>query len=219
MANLVKVDRNGSKHYEGFQPCDRCGGDGVYKWGAVISWGNEPPRTQYAGTCFKCGGSGKVWTTWIERTPEYEAKLAAQRAKRAAERQAKAEEARKAYEAAKAEREAAEAARKAISQHVGAVGDKVALTVTLDHKASFEVRAYAGFGTDTMHVYTFRDEAGNALIWKTTSSLGRWGKDDKGWETFTPVEEGDKVSIKATIKAHGEYKGEKQTELQRVRLV
>ena len=81
---LIKIDRNGSKHYEGLVKCDRCGGDGIYKWGAVING-----RPQYAGTCFKCLGAGTVIDTWIERTPEYEAKLAAKRAEKAAAREAK----------------------------------------------------------------------------------------------------------------------------------
>lgn len=34
--------------------CTRCGGDGIYKWGAVI---NGVP--QYQGVCFRCGGNGQ----------------------------------------------------------------------------------------------------------------------------------------------------------------
>lgn len=59
---LIKVDKNGSKHYEGVVICDRCGGSGVYVWGAIIN-GNP----QYAGTCFKCDGAGMVVDRWIER--------------------------------------------------------------------------------------------------------------------------------------------------------
>ena len=71
MATLIKIDRNGSKHYEGMIPCDRCGGQG-----GSDAW-------QYTGwTCYKCGGTGQVFSKWIERTPEYEAKLAERRRKR-----------------------------------------------------------------------------------------------------------------------------------------
>ena len=116
MATLIKIDRNGSKHYEGFVKCDRCGGQGGSE-----SW-------KYTGfTCYKCNGTGKVWSKWIERTPEYEAKLAERRAKRYAKMQAEyeathAEEIaqRELAERLEAERkareEAYEKARKAISR-------------------------------------------------------------------------------------------------------
>ena len=102
---LIKIDRNGSKHYEGYAKCDRCGGGGIYKWGAVING-----SSQYAGTCFKCLGEGKVYTSWIERTPEYQAKLDAKRKARQEKRRAE-EEAK--YQAEKARREAEQAAREA----------------------------------------------------------------------------------------------------------
>ena len=225
-AKLVRIDKNGSKHFEGYIPCDRCGGDGVYKWGAMISYGGGPAIPQFAGTCFKCGGAGKVLDTWIERTPEYQAKLDARRearqAKVRAEREAewakiRAEEAaKKAAEAkARAEREAAEAARKAISQYVGNVGDKINVTVTLEKEFQFEVPSFRGFGEQRMSIYSFVDEAGNKLVWKTSGGLGTWS--DDGCH-YNKVLEGDLVTIRGTIKEHSEYRGEKQTVLQRVKL-
>lgn len=74
---LIKVDKNGSKHYEVLVDCPRCGGSGVIIF-AVIN--NIPVPTQVDnGVCWKCGGTGKVWGKQIERTPEYEAKLEARR--------------------------------------------------------------------------------------------------------------------------------------------
>ena len=224
MATLVKVDRNGSKHYTGLVKCERCGGDGVYKWGAMISHGYGPPMPQYSGVCYKCNGAGKVRETWIERTPEYQAKLDAQREKRQAAKAAKIAEEKAKKEAeraereaewkkAQAEREAAEAARKAVSQHIGNVGERIQKEVTLESKVSIVVQAFVGFGTDTMRIYIMVDADGNKLVWKTTSIL--W----KDAENYVSVNEGDRFTIKATIKAHGEYKGEKQTEIQRVKIV
>ena len=40
MAKLIKIDRNGSKHYEGECECDRCQGRGQYWWGAMMILGN-----------------------------------------------------------------------------------------------------------------------------------------------------------------------------------
>ena len=76
---LVKVDRNGTKYYEGMARCGKCGGSGQYLW---------------FGVCFDCNGSGKVFETAKEYTPEYQAKLD-ERAKKRAEK--KAEEIRAAF--------------------------------------------------------------------------------------------------------------------------
>ena len=70
MKTLLKIDRNGSKHYIEDE-CPRCHGTGRY--GTY-------------GVCFKCNGSGKFEHTIIERTPEYEKKLADKRAEKNFER-------------------------------------------------------------------------------------------------------------------------------------
>lgn len=87
---LVKIDRNGSKHYEGMIECPKCGGRGLI----VHHMENGQPSYQWTdgGVCWKCGGSGKVLGKWIERTPEYEAKL---EAKRKAKQEAKEAELQK----------------------------------------------------------------------------------------------------------------------------
>lgn len=202
MANktLIKIDKNGSKHWEGMVKCDRCGGQG-----SADAW-------KYTGyTCYKCGGTGQVYMKWIERTPEYEAKLAARRAAKIKAQMAAQEEQRKAYEAKmEAERlrkeaeEAAIKAQKAISQHVGQVGDKIDITATYDHTAWFDFRL--GWTTETMYIHTFKDEAGNTLVWKTSST------------SLPNLDEGDKVQIKGTIKDHNVYKDEKQTLLTRCKI-
>ena len=204
MATLIRTDRNGTKYFEGMCTCDRCGGaGGADKW-AYTGW-----------TCYECGGTGKVHGTWKEYTPEYEAKLEARRKARAekyaqehAEEIAKAEAERKAKE--EAERIAREAEeqrireQKAKSNHVGQVGDKIDVDAILEKSAWYEIPSFRGFGTDTMHVYTFRDAAGNALVWKTSKGLG--------------IESGCNVHLKGAIKEHNEYKDEKQTILTRCKV-
>lgn len=203
MATLIKIDRNGSKHYEGLITCDRCGGRGLY---IVRVENNRPiPTIVDNGVCHKCWGTGKVHGKWIERTPEYQAKLDARRAAKWAALEAKAAEERAKREEAErieAERKAAEeAARKAISQHVGTVGERIELEVEYQRSARFDVKSFIGYGTSTMYVHTFKDAAGNVLVWKTSSGL--------------QLEEGAKVTLKGTVKEHNEYKGEKQTVLTR----
>lgn len=82
----IKTDKNGTKWFADYR-CQHCGGAGCSE-----AW-------RFTGyTCYFCGGSGRRSKPHIykEYTPEYEAKLNAQRIKRAdkrlAERQAKSAE-------------------------------------------------------------------------------------------------------------------------------
>jgi len=227
MAELIKIDRNGTKYYEGMITCDRCGGKGIYFIG--VCNGQLVPSWVDRGVCFKCGGLGKVHGKWKEYTPEYAEKLEARRrakaeaqAKAFAEEEAQREAERKAKEedefetalnelmnlgAERIERERQEAeekARKAISKHVGEIGDKVDLDVVLEKRAWFDVPSFRGYGMDTMYIFTFRDDLGNALVWKTSKGLA--------------IESGTKVHLTGTIKAHDEYMDEKQTVLTRCKV-
>lgn len=213
-AKLIKIDRNGSKHYEGAIICDRCNGRGWFAIGCHN--GQLVPSHVDEGVCYKCYGAGKVIGKWIERTPEYQAKLDAKRqakleaawAAQAAE-QAKLEAERAVREAAeRAEREAEEArikAEKAISQHVGQIGEKVEIKGTYVRTGSWEQPAYAGYGMTTMYCHTFKDAGGNVFTWKTQKGVC--------------LNYGENVVLKGTVKNHGEYKDEKQTELTRCKVV
>ena len=213
-ARLIKIDRNGSKHYEGSIKCDRCDGKGIYYIGVMN--GHLLPSPVDNGICFKCWGSGKVEGKWIERTPEYEAKLEAKRmAKRKAKEEAwerelaernRIEAERRAKE--EAERKAEEErikAEKAISQHVGNIGDKYEGDVKYIKYGSWDMPSYtASWITITMYVYTFKDAQGNVLTWKTQKGL--------------PIEPNTMVKLKGTIKDHTTYKDEKQTMLERCKV-
>jgi hypothetical protein len=209
-AKLIKIDRNGSRHYEGAVVCDRCGGKGYY---AIGVHNMQPVLSPHdGGVCWKCMGAGKVIGKWIERTPEYQAKLDARRhAKREAQRAAaEAEQAkfiaeREAREAAEQAEREAEAARikaeKAISQHVGQIGERVEIKGTYVRTGSWEQKAYAGYGMTTMYCHTFKDADGNVFTWKTQRGIC--------------MNYGENVVVKGTVKAHSEYKDERQTELTR----
>lgn len=87
--SFVKVDRNGSKHYEGQIDCPKCGGVGLichHVENGVPSW-----NWTDGGVCWKCSGTGKVHGKIIIRTPEYEAVLQARRQKKQEEQQKKIE--------------------------------------------------------------------------------------------------------------------------------
>jgi len=90
-----------------------------------------------------------------------------------------------------------EAAR-ANSQHIGTVGDKVTLTITVERIIVLESQ----FGTN--YITIARDEQGNAITYKGKTDIG--GK-------------GDTTTVKASIKDHTVYSGVKQTVIQRPKVV
>lgn len=88
------------------------------------------------------------------------------------------------------------------SNYVGAVGERVVLTLTLKKVIVVE----NAFGIT--HIHLFNDEAGNDFKWFGSKRL------QLDWES-PEVTEGETVAVKATIKNHEEYKGRKQTSLSR----
>lgn len=86
----VRTDKNGTKIYHDYT-CDRCGGKGIYYVGILN--GELQPSHLDSGVCWKCHGTGRMEHPHIhkEYTPEYEAKLNAQREKRQAKKQAEAD--------------------------------------------------------------------------------------------------------------------------------
>jgi hypothetical protein len=80
---LIRVDKNGTKHYESYI-CRKCGGTGHLDY---FSYNDN-------GVCYACNGTGRKLETWTERTPEYEALLEKRRIARLPK---KAEKSRKKY--------------------------------------------------------------------------------------------------------------------------
>lgn len=204
---LVRVDRNGSKHYEGYITCDRCGGSGIFAY-AVIN-GVIVPTIVDDGVCHKCNGAGKVYGKWIERTAEYQAKLDAKREAKWAAEEARIKAEREAREAKeRAEREAREAeikAQKAISKHFGQIGERISINAIYIRTGSWEQRMFgSNFATTTMYCHTFKDFEGNVFTWKTQNNIC--------------LECDTNVTLVGTIKEHSEYKDEKQTVLTRCKI-
>ena len=212
-AKLIKIDRNGSKHFEGSIVCEICNGRGWFAIGSCN--GQLVPSHVDDAVCYKCHGAGKVFGKWIERTPEYQAKLDAKRKAKWEAEQARLDAERAKFEAERAEREAAERAEreaeearikalKAISQHIGQIGGKVEFKGTYIKTGSWEQKSFSGYGMTTMYIHTFKDADGNVFTWKTQNGVH--------------FEYGENVIVKGTIKNHSEYKDEKQTELQRCKI-
>lgn len=210
MTKLIRIDRNGTKYYEGMVPCDRCGGNGYY---ALGTHNGHPVLSPHdGGVCWKCGGTGKVYGKWVERTAEYQAKLDAKAKakweKKAAEQEKIRKEKEAQEEAERLEREAKIKTQKAISQHVGEIGQRITFKVRYTFGTSWDTR----YGVQ--YLYSFKDEQGNVLVWKTSSIP--MVLNDKGEDVI--LNKGDWVNIKGTIKDHTEYRDEKQTVLTRCKL-
>lgn len=99
-------------------------------------------------------------------------------------------------------------ARDAGSVHVGEVGKRMDLTLTV--RSIIEIEG--DFYSFTLTI--FADAAGNVLVYKG-KSLGFF-EDER---TYCHVAGGDTVTLKATVKEHGEREGVKQTIINRPKLV
>lgn len=96
-----------------------------------------------------------------------------------------------------------------MSTYIGTVGQKISTEVKLTNVYEYKDYKFSYYGA-THFIYTMKDAEDNVLVWKTTSVMGI----DRG-EYFHPINKGDTISIKATVKEHSEYKGTKQTVLTR----
>lgn len=86
------------------------------------------------------------------------------------------------------------------NEHVGEVGKRQEFTVTVERLSI----SYGIYGETGIHNMT--DEHGNALVWFASES-SEW------------MEQGRAYRIKATVKDHNEYKGRKQTVVNRVSVI
>ena len=100
--------------------------------------------------------------------------------------------------------------QKARSEHLGVSSERIEVTVTVDKIVEVEVQKFNWFDSGIMLIYLLRDQNGNRIVYKTKSSL---------FYNNEPIEEKTTITIKATVKMHSEYKGEKQTIVQRAKVV
>lgn len=95
------------------------------------------------------------------------------------------------------------AERKANSRHVGKVGERLELAVTVVRRSSFDRPCYgAEWRNETVWVVSMTDQDGNTIVSKSTAFY---------------AEKGEAFRIKATVKDHNEYEGERQTLVQRIK--
>jgi hypothetical protein len=106
---------------------------------------------------------------------------------------------------AKSVAEISERARLAAgSEFVAKIGERIEIKVKVERVASYVRRSFSGYGEETVRISTLRDEAGNAIVVKSPSF----------W-----VEKGEEFVVRATVKEHSEYNGEKQTVVMRAKVL
>lgn len=108
---------------------------------------------------------------------------------------------------------------------------RIEATVTMKNIYEYQRVAYAAWqGTETAYIYSMEAEDGTQYVWKTTSFmvLEVPAKDPKNANFYNrkgeaidheKINRGDVIRIKGSIKGQGEYKGQPQTELTRVKVV
>lgn len=103
--------------------------------------------------------------------------------------------------------------KKKPSEHVGIVGKRKEFELTILHKISYE----NDWGGGT--IFIMSDAEGNKVIYKGSGYIEKIVPPDEKnpYEHYTYAQVGDKVKIVGGVKAHSEYKGEKQTIIQRVK--
>ena len=99
-----------------------------------------------------------------------------------------------------------------MSTYIGSVGQKISIEVKLTNIYEYKDYKFSYYGT-THYIYTMQDAEENVLMWKTTSCMSI----QEGEEFWYLPKKGDTLIIKGTVKEHSEYKGTKQTVLNRCR--
>ena len=109
------------------------------------------------------------------------------------------------------------------------MAQRIKAVVTMKNIYSYEAPAY-GYGYETKYIYTMVAEDGTVYVWKTTTFMGYEVEDPNGWiirekkgqevvYRFDNINKNDVIEITASVKGQGEYKGQPQTELTRVKVV
>ena len=107
----------------------------------------------------------------------------------------------------------AEAEHKKQSDYVGEIGKKIETELILKNRIAYGAN-YNGYCETTNYIYLFEDSAGNTFKWNTSKFLEKIV--DNCYEVIQP---GEKIKIKGSIKAHEEYKDQKQTVITRCKLI
>jgi len=92
--------------------------------------------------------------------------------------------------------------------------------LTIRNIAQWTDYKFSYYGTN-ISLYNMVDEDGKVYVWKTSSALVKVVPDEtpRHNDAYYVADKGDVVEIRASVKGESEYKGEKQTELTRCKLI
>lgn len=103
---------------------------------------------------------------------------------------------------------------KKMSEYIGVVGSRISVEAV--YKKAYEYRTHYTYYGESHSIHVFEDAEGNCIAWNTTGIVSdRKCVNARGDEQT--IYYGSKVLITATVKAHSEYKGTKQTTISRPR--
>lgn len=183
------------------EDCGNCGGTGVYDAPSRVTW--DIKGKGETTWCFACQGAGftMVLVSSVRARARRQEKALAEaeaRAEAAAARNAE-REAQAAAEAAV--REAEQAAKVAASAHLGTVGEKLTVTASIEKRFAFE----GMYGVS--YLWILRTSEGQVVTMYSAAQVMF------DWEDAEGVRE-----VTATVKAHTERDGIKQTQVVRPKL-
>lgn len=96
------------------------------------------------------------------------------------------------------------------SRYFGRIGERVERKVMIKKIHSYERQSYYSYGKDTVYITVLEDEEGHRFVYHSTNSIR------KNIGSFTLYfREGDSLTLRFGIKDHTEYKGFKQTVIER----
>lgn len=101
--------------------------------------------------------------------------------------------------------------------YIGTIKERMNMVVTLVSEYAYCTRF--GYTEQVNYIYKFKDDEDNEIVWKTTKVLGKEYITEKGNEGVIGVNKGDKIEIKATVKAHSIYRDNEQTVITRVKVL
>jgi len=105
------------------------------------------------------------------------------------------------------------------SEWVSEPKKRIDLELTLVRVNEFVRPSYSRYACyDVIHIYTFADADGNCYVWKSANWLAQEIVDGNGTVTDVVADPGDLVRMKATVKEHSEWKGIKQTVINRPKI-
>jgi hypothetical protein len=113
--------------------------------------------------------------------------------------------------------------QKVHSAHIGVEAEKIVGRAYVEAVLVVDATQFSYYDSPRAFVFLMRDEQGNKIVYKSKSFLAfkfQYKKDapDYWRDWYTDIKAGMTIDFTATIKAHTEVKGEKQTVVQRLKV-